>query len=169
MHFFPEQSLECMEVKSHATHSNVCRIGGQHARGRISHLSGSGDEFVRLAWASPHLAFWEWPHLDRSRLVRLGMPVTVRIEVEFGREVAGTLSDRSVIDAIDNELYSVSEQVDEVDGRLRVCRELVLRRGTVTAPMTELVPALIESAARFSTLALRLDGRENVRAKAMEA
>jgi hypothetical protein len=158
-HFLPEISLKRMEIESHATHSKICRVSGEHERGRIARLSGSGDDVARVEWRSPHLSFRDWPHFDRSRLVHLGLPIAMRVDLEFGREVAGVLVDRSVIENTENEVYSTTERVEERDGSLCISRQIVIRRTILEAPLTEFVPALTDAVARFGSIALRFNGR----------
>jgi hypothetical protein len=158
-HFLPEISLKRMEVESHATHSKICRVSGEHERGRIARLSGSGDDVARIEWLSPHLSFRDWPHFDRSRLVHLGLPLAMKVELEFGPEVAGALVDRSVIENVENEVYSTSERVQESDGSLCISRQIVIHQTILEAPLTDMVPALTDAVARFGSIALRFNGR----------
>lgn len=164
----PELSLHSVELRSEATQSKCCHLSGRHARGRLSRLNGSGHEFTRLEWLTPHLPFWEWQHLDCSRRVRLGVPIKLSIELELGSEVLMAHSERSTIENVENELFSMSESVVEAEGRLVVRREFVLRHGFVSDPLTRLIPELCESVACASSLALRLQGRGEVRARAAQ-
>jgi hypothetical protein len=83
----------------------------------------------------------------------------MRVDLEFGPEVAGVLVDRSVIENTENEVYSTSERVEERDGSLWLRRQIVIRRTILEAPLTELVPALTDAVARFGSIALRFNGR----------
>lgn len=135
--------------------SAVCRIRARHRRGQLSRLVDSAERITALTWRLPYLPHHYWTQLEHDRPVALGIPGSLRIEVELGAGLAGSLRDRSSVDEADNPLYAVSESSRWQDGRLVLRRDLLLRHRASSDGTCGLVPDLARSTDQATRLTLR--------------
>jgi hypothetical protein len=119
--------------------------------GRQPHLIGT------LSWDIPFLPISYWRTLQIERLFFVELATKLSLSVRLEGSLLRALEDVSHIEALDNAVGSVNEEVlDEPDSRT-IRRTIILKKKFVRDEELELVPPTLERVENAMQLVLAID------------
>jgi hypothetical protein len=156
-HYLPASIVADYSRLLDTSDSDRFRIEGHHSRGPLTQLGRQPHLIGTLSWDIPFLPISYWRTLQIERLFFVELATKLSLSVRLEGSLLRALEDVSHIEALDNAVGSVNEEVlDEPDSRT-IRRTIILKKKFVRDEELELVPPTLERVENAMQLVLAID------------
>ncbi|NIO29574.1 MAG: DUF3857 domain-containing protein [Candidatus Latescibacteria bacterium] len=155
--FLPSSNVLGYSREMDTSISSEFHVSGQHSRGPLVPLGKNRNVIGTLSWEVPFLPVRYWRTLQIGRLFVVDFPMKVQIEVRLKGDPLRLVDDASSIQALDNPVCSIHEDVIQDASAMSVRRTIIFKKKFMHDDTVSLVPRCLEQIEEALQLVVSFD------------